>query len=112
MMWKHGRRCAGRSWSTTAEFNAKLGRSKGMRVHLPDGIAFINEEQSWWDKTFHKNLSRWVRVPRDREAMHFLIVGDSGTAKAQPSGSFHADRRAWRSGHRVRPCDGVSAAVL
>ena len=29
----------------------------------------------------HKNLSRWARVPRDREAMHFLIVGDSGTGK-------------------------------
>ena len=27
-------------------------------------------------------LSRWARVPRDREAMHFLIVGDSGTGKS------------------------------
>ena len=28
----------------------------------------------WWDKTFHKDLS-CCAVPRDREAMHFLIVG-------------------------------------
>ena len=53
-----------------------------MRVHLPDGVSFINEEIGWWDKTFHKDLSRWARVPRDREAMHFLIVGDSGTGKS------------------------------
>jgi hypothetical protein len=24
----------------------------------------------------------WVRLPREREAMHFLIVGDSGTGKS------------------------------
>ncbi len=45
-------------------------------------VAFINEEQTWWEKTFHKDLSRWARVPREREAMHFLIVGDSGTGKS------------------------------
>ena len=74
MVWKHGRRLRGPELVTTAEFNAKLGR--------PDGIAFVNEELTRWDKLVHKNLSRWVRVPRDREAMHFLIVGDSGTGKS------------------------------
>ena len=74
MIWRHGRRLRGPELVTTAEFNRKLGR--------PDGIAFVNEEQTWWDKLVHKNLSRWVRVPRDREAMHFLIVGDSGTGKS------------------------------
>jgi hypothetical protein len=69
-----------------------------MTVHLPDGVAFINEEQSGTDKLFHKNLSRWARVPRDREAMHFLIVGDSGTGKARPSG-----RCSRRSGSAARP---------
>jgi DNA helicase HerA-like ATPase len=53
-----------------------------MRVQLPDGVPFINEDIGWWDKTFHKDLSRWVRVPHDREPMHFLIVGDSGTGKS------------------------------
>ena len=51
-------------------------------MHLPDGVAFINEEQTWMDRTFHKNLSRWAHIPRDREATHFLIVGDSGTGKS------------------------------
>jgi Type IV secretion-system coupling protein DNA-binding domain len=74
MVWKHGRRLRGPELVKTAEFNSKLGR--------PDGIAFVNEEQTWWDRLVHKNLSRWVRVPRDREAMHFLIVGDSGTGKS------------------------------
>ena len=82
MLYKHGRRLRGPELVTTAEFNAKLGKSKAMTVQLPDGVSFINEEIGWWDKTFHKNLSRWARVPRDREAMHFLIVGDSGTGKS------------------------------
>jgi Type IV secretion-system coupling protein DNA-binding domain len=82
LIWKHGRRLRGPELVTTAEFNEKLGKSKLMRVEMPDGIALINEEATWWDKLFHKNLSRWARVPRDREAMHFLIVGDSGTGKS------------------------------
>jgi hypothetical protein len=82
MIWKHGRRLRGPELVSTAEFNEKLGRSKGLRVHLPDGVAFINEEQSWYDRTFHKALSCWARIPRDREAMHFLIVDDSGTGKS------------------------------
>ncbi len=82
MIWKHGRRLRGPELVTTAEFNRKLGRSKWMRVYPPDGIAFINEEQSWYDKIFHDALSRWARIPREREAMHFLIVGDSGTGKS------------------------------
>ena len=82
MIWKHGRRLRGPELVTTAEFNTKLGRSKGMRVYLPDGMAFINEEQSWYDRTFHNALSRWARIPLEREAMHFLIVGNSGTGKS------------------------------
>ena len=79
---KHGRRLRGPELVTTTEFNTKLGGSKALRVQPPDGVSFINEEIGWWDHTFHKDLSRWARVPRDREAMHFLIVGDSGTGKS------------------------------
>jgi hypothetical protein len=82
MIWKHGRRLRGPELVTTAEFNEKLGKSKLLTTHLPDGIALINEERSWIDKIMHNDLSRWARVPRDREAMHFLIVGDSGTGKS------------------------------
>ncbi len=81
-VWKFGRRLRGPELTTTAEFNMKLGRSKLLTTELPDGVMFINEEQSWGDKLFRKNASRWVRVQREREAMHFLIVGDSGTGKS------------------------------
>ena len=82
MIWKHGRRLRGPELVSTSEFNEKLGKSKLLTTHLPDGIALINEERSWMDKIMRKDLSRWARVPRDREAMHFLIVGDSGTGKS------------------------------
>ena len=82
MLYKHGRRLRGPELVTTSEFNEKLGKSNMLRVQLPDGVAFIYEEQTWWEKTFHKDLSRWARVPREREAMQFRIVGDSGTGKS------------------------------
>ena len=47
MIWKHGRRLRGPELVTTAEFNEKLGKSKLLTTHLPDGIALINEERSW-----------------------------------------------------------------
>lgn len=62
---------------------------------------FINEEQSWGDKLLHKNASRWVRVPREREAMHFLIVGDSGTGKSAAIRQMLSQIADRGSGHRV-----------
>jgi hypothetical protein len=82
LVWKHGRRLRGPEVVTTAEFNEKLGRKKGLNVYVPDGLALINENQSWGDRTFNNKLSRWVRIPREREAMHMLIVGDSGHGKS------------------------------
>jgi len=83
MIWKHGRRLRGPELVTTAEFNEKLGRKKGLlRYLLPDGVMFINEEQTLADKLLRQAASRWARIPREREAMHFLIVGDSGTGKS------------------------------
>ena len=81
MIWKHGRRLRGPELVTTAEFNEKLGRSKRLTMS-PAGWGGVHQRRAdWWDKLLHKNLSRWARVPREREAMHFLIVGDSGTGK-------------------------------
>ena len=34
------------------------------------------------DRLVEENASRWVRVPRQREAMHFLVMGDSGMGKS------------------------------
>jgi hypothetical protein len=82
LVFKHGLRLRGPELVTTAEFNRKLGRRKGLTTYLPNGLAFINQERSWVDRTFYDNESHWVRIPREREAMHVLIVGDSGNGKS------------------------------
>jgi len=79
-IWKFGRRLRGPELVTTAEFNEKLGRRKWLTTYYPDGVALVNLEQTWADRLMRQG--RWVRVPREREAMHFLIVGDSGTGKS------------------------------
>ena len=73
LVLKHGRRLRGPELVTTAEFNSR---------HEADGVAFVNEEQTRMDRLLRNNASRWVRVPRHREAMHFLVMGDSGTGKS------------------------------
>jgi len=70
---KHGRRLKGPELVTTAEFNGR---------HEADGIAFVNEERGLVDRLVRNAASRWVRLPRQREAMHFLVMGDSGTGKS------------------------------
>jgi type IV secretory pathway TraG/TraD family ATPase VirD4 len=82
MVWKFGRRLRGPELATTAEFNEKLGRKKWLTTYFPDGIAFVNLEQTWSDRLLRRDRGRWVRIPREREAMHFLVVGDSGTGKS------------------------------
>ena len=82
MVWKFGRRLRGPELVTTAEFNEKLGRKKWLMTYFPDGIALVNLERTWYDNLLRRDRGRWVRVPREREAMHFLIVGDSGTGKS------------------------------
>ncbi len=82
MVLKHGRPLRGPELATAAEFNARLGRSKGLLVYPPDGVAFVNEQRNWGDKLLHEKLSGWVRVPREREGLHLLVAGDSGAAKS------------------------------
>ncbi len=73
LVLKHGRRLRGPELVTTSQFNSR---------HEADGIAFVNEEQTRTERLLRNNASRWVRVPRNREAMHFLVMGDSGTGKS------------------------------
>ncbi len=82
MVWKFGRRLRGPELVTTTEFNEKLGRKRWWRTYYPDGIAFVNLERKWYDSLLRRDRGRWVCVPKEREAMHFLIVGDSGTGKS------------------------------
>ena len=70
---KYGRRRKGPELVTTAEFNSR---------HEADGMAFVNEERGVIGRLIRNNASHWVRVPRDREAMHFLVMGDSGMGKS------------------------------
>jgi tRNA(Leu) C34 or U34 (ribose-2'-O)-methylase TrmL len=70
---KHGRRLKGPELVTTAEFNSR---------HEADGMAFVNEERGVMDRVVRDTASRWVRIPRQREVMHFLVMGDSGTGKS------------------------------
>jgi len=53
-------------------------------VYPPEGIAFINLDGTWLKMWIDRLLRRrrWVRVPREREAMHFPIVGDAGAGKS------------------------------
>jgi type IV secretory pathway TraG/TraD family ATPase VirD4 len=78
---KHGRHLSGPELVTAAEFNTRLGRSKRLMLYLPDGVAFTNENRSWAERRFHNKESGWVRIPREREAMHFMIAGDSDAGK-------------------------------
>ncbi len=82
MVWKFGRRLRGPELVATTEFNEKLGRKRWWRTYYPDGIALVNLERTWVDRLMRRDSGRWVCVPKEREAMHFLIVGDSGTGKS------------------------------
>ncbi len=73
LVLKHGRRLRGPELVTTAQFNGR---------HEADGIALLNAERTARDRLLRKNRSRWIRIPRKGEAMHFLVMGDSGTGKS------------------------------
>lgn len=81
-MLKHGRRLCGPEIVSAIEFNQKMTRRRGLLDYPPDGLAFINKSQSWFERIFRNNASRWIRIPRDSEAMHFMVTGDSGTGKS------------------------------
>ncbi len=94
MVLKHGRRLKGPELVTAAEFNTNLGRSKGLMLYLPDGVAFVNEKMGWSDRLLNKPSSGWVRIPREREGMHFVLAGDSGPAKIAAIRQILAEARA------------------
>jgi len=73
LVLKHGRRLRGPELVTTAQFNGR---------HKADGIALLNAERTPLERLLRKDTSRWVRIPRQGEAMHFLVMGDSGTGKS------------------------------
>jgi hypothetical protein len=70
---REGRRLRGPELVSAREFNTR---------NRSDGIGFFGEERSWWSRVFRKKrLPRGVSIPREHEARHVLIMGDSGTGK-------------------------------
>lgn len=56
---------------TASEFN---------RRKRADGVGFINEERTSGEKIFGQG--RMVRVPREEESFHILVMGDTGMGKS------------------------------
>ncbi|HEV2425433.1 MAG TPA: type IV secretion system DNA-binding domain-containing protein [Terriglobia bacterium] len=67
---KHGRRLRGPEMVRASEFN---------RRNRSDGLGFVNRERTIAEVLLGKG--RALRVPRDAESNHFLIMGDSGHGK-------------------------------
>lgn len=68
---KEGRRLKGPEAVTAQEFN---------RRNKSDGVGFWNEDRSLTDKILGRGKK--VRIPREQEASHILILGDSGSGKS------------------------------
>jgi type IV secretion system coupling TraD/TrwB family protein len=48
------------------------------------GVPSFGSKKGWWRKDLNKEESLyWLRVPREEEAAHTTILGDSGTGKSQ-----------------------------
>src|SRR3989454_990267 len=67
---KHGRRLKGPELVTARAFN---------RRNRSDGIGF-SQQQSFKQKIFRNKT--WLRLPREIESSHILVMGDSGKGKS------------------------------
>ena len=67
---KHGRRLKGPELVTARAFN---------RRNRSDGIGFL-QQQSFMQKVFR--IKTWLRLPREIESSHILVMGDSGKGKS------------------------------
>ena len=70
---KYGRRTKGPELATAAEFN---------RSQKSDGIGFITKERRTLIEFLLRCDGKRVRVPRERESSHFLLMGDTGSGKS------------------------------
>jgi len=103
----------GRSWSQRRSSTRSWGTGKWLTTYFPDGLRSSILSRRGATGCSAGNRGRWVRIPKEREAMHMLIVGDSGTGKKRghPAGA-RADRGPGRDGHRLRSGARIRAAVL
>jgi hypothetical protein len=99
---KSGRRLRGPELVSASEFN---------RRSRSDGVGFVNRERTLGEVFLGKG--RALRIPKEEESNHFLIMGDSGVGKerADPPNAG-ADRRPRRGRHCLRSRSRIHTAVL
>jgi hypothetical protein len=76
---REGRRLKGPELVTTAQFNRRM---------KSDGIGFPNRIRRTFVEWLLARLGHILRIPRNRENHHFLIMGDTGTGKGQLQGAI------------------------
>jgi type IV secretory pathway TraG/TraD family ATPase VirD4 len=76
-----GKRLSGSELVSTSGFNRKMWKRKKLQGDLVDGIMFPDAGQNWLRKNLDAYASCGVRIPREREQMHWLMLGDSGYGK-------------------------------
>ncbi len=60
-----------------------VSRSQFNRANRSDGIGFATSQLSFWERfRGHRPEVRMVRIPKDEESKHILLMGDSGHDKA------------------------------
>ncbi len=72
-MRKYGRRTKGPELATAAAFN---------RTQQSNGIGFLTKERRTLIEFLLQREGKMVRVPRERESSHFLMIGDTGAGKS------------------------------
>lgn len=70
---KYGRRTKGPELVTAAQFN---------RTNQSDGIGFITKERSTFSEWMLGREGGMVRIPRERESSHLMMMGDTGAGKS------------------------------
>jgi type IV secretory pathway TraG/TraD family ATPase VirD4 len=72
---KYGRRTKGPMLATAAQFN-------GANRQSAKGIGFITKERRTYAEFLLQREGKRVRVPRERESSHFMMIGDTGAGKS------------------------------
>lgn len=70
---KYGRRTKGPELVTAAQFNTE---------NRSDGVGFITKERRTLGEWMFRREGKMVRVPRERESSHFMMMGDTGAGKS------------------------------
>jgi hypothetical protein len=70
---KYGQRTKGPELVTAAQFNG---------ANRSDGIGFLSKERRTLGEFLLQGEGKMVRLPRERESSHFMMMGDTGAGKS------------------------------